>query len=168
MKQILLTLVLFMIVLSIKVTAQPFSEEIPPSSITETAKFIDTSVTYKKVYENVRNGLSKKAEELQISESHLYKTLIREQIINALVKLLLGITSIFSLLMLAKTKHEDWKDDPNAKNSLCVPGILREICFILSVAILVLFLWNMSDIASGLINPEYKVIKELRKIEWRY
>ena len=127
---------------------------------TDSTKYVTNSDTEKligKYTDKVSSAITSLAEQLKQPAEHVYKSLIKQQIINAKVTLYLttGFFILFLCLGTIFCIKADWKDP---ESFLTVAG---PIAFIITFIALLVFLFNFNDVVTGLLNPEYGAIKEI-------
>jgi uncharacterized membrane protein len=125
-----------------------------------------TKLTFTKVYNDVKGGLSGLAAGLKTGVSHVYEVLVKQQVVNAVIFLLVGIFSIiFFCITISNIKKSKWgssgyswsvKEEEFNKNATMT--IIFGIFFMIS---LIVTICNLDTIVGGFINPEYGAIKEI-------
>jgi hypothetical protein len=158
--------------ISVLVSAQDVKPEKLNTVGDQTAQVID------KVFDRTEAAVSKLAEALKVPASHVYDILVGQQRIQAITNLI-GIAFCFLLSFLLiyipykcckntninyGKKNSSYKDsnrydfDDKWYPFSWVSGIIiGTITFIYSICVL-------SDVVSGLLNPEYGAIKDILKV----
>ncbi len=131
--------------------------EIVPEKVLKSV--VDSSaLTYKEVYNDIKSGLSGLSNALKVGSEHVYNTLIKQQLVDSIVYLILLVISILLLLIsiriYIKSTSKDW-DNPNPLNLSCI------FLFIAGLIMLFLGMFNINNIITGFINPEYGAIKDI-------
>lgn len=123
----------------------------------------DTAKLSHKIYADVKTAVTSIASALKVGAEHVYEVLIRQQYVNAIPYLLLGLMGLFfaiNWVKAAKNKEEKWLDDEDDLNPL---GIFRIIQFVATCVMLGLFMFNLDVITTGFINPEYGAMGQILK-----
>lgn len=130
----------------------------------------DTSqVTYNKVYNDVKAGLTGLAAGLKVTATHVYEVLVKQQVVNAIIGLISVILlSIITIVLWIKfninikrteTDGDKWyRDDLDDHFGLI--GLMI-IAIIFTVVTLIIFGVNINSIITGFCNPEYGAIKDI-------
>lgn len=132
-------------------------------AIVNGVNFVDTSSTFKTVYQDVKSGIMGLAQGLKVGAEHVYKVLVIQQIMNAVVFLLLLIGSIILTVLC----YKEWsKIEMIYKSYSSEPKEMQPVIFttIYGIAAGIMFLTgilNLDVIVSGLGNPEYGAIMEI-------
>jgi hypothetical protein len=144
MKQITLTIVL---IFAFAMLCRADSIPLPDS----------TQATFDKMYNDVKGGIEGLASALQTGTTHVYGVLVRQQVVKAvawlLVMILFGSFIVFYIRKMAKVYNSPkWEE----KDSLfaMAGGVVS------SVGILI-FLFKMNIVITGLANPQYGAIREI-------
>jgi hypothetical protein len=129
-----------------------------------TAKTIDTSSVSKQLYTDLKSGLVGIAGALKVGAEHVYEVLVKQQIVNSILYLLCGILAFaFILNFINKTKSdEEWfNDDTDFITGL---GFIRLIQIIIGFILLLVFLFHLDNILTGIINPEFGALEQI--MDW--
>lgn len=121
---------------------------------------IDTSSTFKQIYSDVKSGITGLASALKVTAEHVYGILVKQQIVNSVVYLLILIITILLLIFCYKewSKIEvDHKGDPKEAK----PFIFTIVSGIIGFILLLVFLFNIDTMIMGFINPEYGAIMDI-------
>lgn len=118
-----------------------------------------TKLTALKVYNDTKAGITGIAKALKAPVEHIYYILVKQQIVTAVVWGFLFIIAICFLFNFFKAlkSTEEWTNDYDAS----VLGVYRMIQGILSCILLIICLFNIDNIVTGIINPEYGAIKDI-------
>ena len=102
--------------------------------------YVDTSSTFKQVYSDVKQGLVGLAAGLKVGVEHVYKVLVKQQVVLAISWLLylISLIPIGFILYKGGVKIYAYCDDDNPMG-----------------------LFHMDIIVTGFVNPEYGAIKEI-------
>jgi hypothetical protein len=118
------------------------------------------TVTWSKVYNDVKGALNGLASGLKVGTEHVYAVLIKQQLVSSIVYLITLIISIIVSIFLVKyikalvKTAEDAYDDFGYYFLCILFGIIILIMFIISIC-------HMESMITGFINPEYGAIKEI-------
>lgn len=121
----------------------------------------DTSeVTFSKVYNDVKTGISAVATALKVGAEHVYEVLVLQQVVNAVVFIIILLMSIVlcvNFIKKSKDTNEIWFDgtDPT------ILGVVRTIQLIAGIIMFGVGIFHLDIIATGLINPEYGALQEI-------
>ena len=118
--------------------------------------FVDTSSTFKTMYQDVKSGIMGLAEGLKVGAEHVYIILVKQQVVKAVTWLIL---SIFSLIIFyffckgfKKGIDEDW-GERLVPYTLFLGGA--------SLIFIVICGLNIETMVTGFINPEYGAIMDI-------
>ena len=122
---------------------------------------VDTSGNFKMIYTDIKTGISALASGLKVGAEHVYEVLVRQQLVNAIVWLIVFVASVIFLRATIKyamkaIEKEDGASDDEA--AMIVFGNL------LSVLIFIVALFHIDIIVTGFVNPEYGAIKTIISI----
>lgn len=129
------------------------------SAVNKSVEFVDTSSTFKTIYSDIKSGIVGLATALKVTAEHVYTILVKQQVVNSIIYLILGIISIIFIINWIKKykSNEEWEDYGNPT----ALGVVRITQIIIGFILLVISLLNIDIIITGLINPEYGAIKEI-------
>lgn len=150
MKKILTLLLLFIASLSY---SKDTTTVIPDSS----------KLTFLKVYNDVKSGISGLASGLKTTAEHVYVVLVKQQIvlsISYLILIIISLIFIFNWFRAYKKDEEVWHDG----NSPTGLGFLRTFQIMVFSVFLFISMTHIDNIVTGFINPEYGAIKEILEI----
>lgn len=127
------------------------------------------TLTATKIYEDMKAGINGLAKSLKEPAEHIYNVMIKQQIVNSItyiILIFLAVILIFILIKIAakninKTmnKEHNWhKDSWGDHASIMVPLIIG---IILSIVTIIGSLSIISNITTGLLNPEYGAMKDI-------
>jgi hypothetical protein len=131
-------------------------------AITETVSFVDTSSNFKNIYNDLKGGVAAIAESLKIGAEHVFIVLVKQQVVNAIVYLVLALIGI----ILAFAAYRQWGlIKYNAKGDLVEvrPVVFTVIFGVLSFILLIITIFNIDTIIMGFVNPEYGAIQDIIK-----
>lgn len=116
-----------------------------------------TSVTFTKVYKDVKGAIEGLASGLKVGATHVYLVLVKQQYINAWIWIILGGVGIILaitgvILLFGKEEIDDMRG---------IPGIILGI---LGLAFFFICICNLDAIITGFANPEYGALKEIIKL----
>jgi hypothetical protein len=149
-------LVLVLAVISINCFSQDTTVIYKQVDTSKLAAIPDSAkLTFGKVYNDVKSGLSGLAAGLKVGVSHVYEILVKQQIVSAVTNTI-GYVIVITLIMISYRnfkKEEDW-NDPGKSGMLCIITVIG--AFLIWV-----FGCDIDAIITGFINPEYGAIKEI-------
>lgn len=138
------------------------SKELADTSIVkakEAVKFADTSSNFKNIYSDVKAGLIGIDTGLKVGVEHVYKVLVMQQVVKAVQWIILGLLPTILLIVFGKSVWR-WGDriaEETDGFSAFVAGVFYVMCF----TGLLLFVFHIDVIATGIINPEYGAIEDI-------
>ena len=99
------------------------------------------------------------SEKLQQPVEHVYGVLVKQQVVNAIVWLIVLITGIVLFafaFIIGVSKYANWSDrDFNVVAAVSlITGIASFVMFVLGIT-------HLTEIVQGFINPEYGAIKDI-------
>ena len=116
----------------------------------------DSTLTFLKVYEDIKGGILGLAEALKEPAEHIYGIMIKQQVINAWSGLIFIIVMLV-LLFLSIQYLGACNDDPDISD-LTIPVTLLMITSITTFVVLII---TGPDILTGFFNPEYGAMKDI-------
>lgn len=147
-------------------STKQFVTEIKDSAVAKVSQ-VDTSSTFKLMYSDFKQGIVALASSLKVGAEHVYGVLVKQQIVYGVVYLfifLLGIYLTINWLKNYKNKDEEWTTPPpNSYSSSDVTGlgVFRTIQIIVATVLLGIGIFNIDNIMTGFINPEYGAIQDV-------
>lgn len=117
------------------------------------------NITFSKVYSDVKSGLAGLSGALKVGAEHVYQIIVKQQVANSIIWLLIGILPLFVLLAFGKTMWM-WA----SKTSSDSEGFTVFVAFLFfAITILpsIFMLFNINEMVTGFYNPEYGAIKEI-------
>jgi len=131
-------------------------------SAIQSVKEVDTSSTFKLMYSDFKQGIVALASSLKVGAEHVYEVLVRQQIVYAIVYLVLfaiGFILILNWIKKYKDSGENWvssnRDEPTGL------GVLRTIQMIVALIMVGIGVFSIESIMTGFINPEYGAIQDV-------
>jgi hypothetical protein len=131
--------------------------------VTETVSYVDTSSNFKRIYNDLYDGIIALAAGLKVGAEHVYAIIVKQQIVNSIVYLLVLLLGTFSIHMcykqwgLIKIKKEKYTTDVEEIRPLAFTIIFGVLAFILLLAGLL----NLNTLVMGFLNPEYGAIMDI-------
>lgn len=119
---------------------------------------VDTSGNFKMIYTDIKTGISALAGGLKVGAEHVYEVLVRQQLVNAIVSLIVFVASVIFLratikyAMKAIEKEEDGSDGEAAM--VVFGNLLSVLMFLVAVC-------HIDTIVTGFVNPEYGAIETI-------
>jgi len=131
-------------------------------SVVQSVREVDTSSTFKLMYSDFKQGIVALASSLKVGAEHVYGVLVRQQIVYAIVYLVLiiiGFILILNWIKKYKDSGENWvnlnREEPTGL------GVLRFIQMIVALIMVGIGVFNIESIMTGFINPEYGAIQDV-------
>ena len=131
------------------------------NGVTDGVNIIDTSGNFAAIYNDLKDGVVALGSALKVGTEHVYTVLVKQQVVNAVVYLTLGILSLIFLLVTYKQWGKIEVDDQTDEIKGARPIALTIIFGLMSVACFAFFIFNIHDVAMGLLNPEYGAMKDV-------
>lgn len=125
----------------------------------ELKEVVDTSSTFKMIYNDVKDGIAALGSALKVGAEHVYYVLVKQAIVEAIIFLVVGIIGlIFCTRFVNQYKSDEiWSDRGDATGL----GVVRLIQFIFGGILFLVGILNINVIITGFVNPEYAAIKEI-------
>jgi hypothetical protein len=130
------------------------------AAVKEGISVIDTSSNFKTIYTDIKDGISALASGLKVGAEHVYGVLVKQQVINAITYLILGIISLILMLNFIK-RYKDPKEDWGNDEWPTFLGIIRFFQIVIACVLLIGFLFSIDNIVMGFGNPEYGAIETI-------
>lgn len=114
---------------------------------------------YDKIYTDVSGAVKAFSDSLKIGSEHVYKILVKQQVVYSSVYLLCLIIGILLPVLFSKKLI-----DFGAKNKIESEGLSYApivVFWIISFFLIIIPLFGISDIFTGFINPEYGAIEDI-------
>lgn len=132
-----------------------------------TIKVADTNkITATHVYNDITARLDALSKALKVGANHVYGVVIKQQIVYSftyLPILIAGIVLILIFFKRLKDKGEDW-GNTNEGGGPTFLGLCRFLQGVAGVVLVIITLSNISEVVTGLINPEYGAMKDI--VNW--
>lgn len=116
------------------------------------------SITSKEVYNDFKSGLIGIANALKVGVEHVYYVLVKQQIVKAVMWLLLGIFGFIFILAYKRMYEFGKKNSYDSDGASWIPFVLQ---MFVGVVLIGLFLGNIDTIVTGFINPEFGAMKDI-------
>jgi H+/Cl- antiporter ClcA len=141
-------------------------------AVKDGVKVIDTSSNFKRIYGDIKDGISAIASGLKVGAEHVYVILIKQQIVASITGLLSIIVCIIIIYFLFKyaqklyikgverasqTTYGSWDDNASGASAI----ILYISGGLLLIGTFVFTMTSIEDIVTGFVNPEYGAINEI-------
>lgn len=113
------------------------------------------SLTFSKVYTDVKTGIAALASSLKVGAEHVYGVLVMQQIVKSITYVLwLPFSLILAFFLMRGYKYLD------ASNRFDEAGRALYIVFgaMLALFPILVFMFNIETIVTGFVNPEYGAI----------
>jgi len=121
---------------------------------------IDTSSNFKNIYTDVKTGITALASSLKVGVEHVYMVLVKQQIVYAIVYLIIGLFAFFLIINWMngyKDPKQEWEhdDDPTGL------GLIKTVQIIVGILLTTVFIFHIDNIVTGFVNPEYGAIQDI-------
>lgn len=117
------------------------------------------------VYKDVKDVIKSLADALKVGTDHVYGVLIKQQIVNSIVYILLFIIGIICVVICAKQATKVSTDNyGDVDSSGIFPLICSTVLGIVGLILLFIGLINLDTTVTGFINPEYGAIVKIIEI----
>lgn len=127
-------------------------------TVMQTFQEIQKDSTFQSIYHDVKSGLSGLGEALKVGAEHVYEILVKQQIVNAVVDLILILVFASASVILIRLANSWSKIKGFDQDATPTAGIIGVFCG--AAALIAVFFWT-DDIVMGFINPEYGAIKDI-------
>lgn len=117
-----------------------------------------TKVTFSKVYNDAKGALEGLAASLKTGASHVYEVLVRQQIVNSVVWLVLFLMSIACIYPAWKIMKAAIRHDNDTYDAYAVPAGI--FCLIIG-GFIITCVYHIDTIITGFINPEYGALYKI-------
>lgn len=144
-----LVLIMFVAIVAIPTTAIAHPKQFPDS----------TTVTFGKVYNDVKSGLVELGAALKVGAEHVYIVLVRQQRVNAITSTVLYVFIIFDFWLFAWALRTA---EPGSKVTLT--DVVSIISGLLALVGAIYFFATLRATVGGYVNPEYGAIKDILRI----
>ena len=121
---------------------------------------VDTSSNFKMVYTDIKDGISALASGLRVGAEHVYMVLVKQQIVYAIVYLIVGLFALFLIVNWIngyKDTKQKWAEDEGPTGL----GVIKTIQMAIAGVMLGVFLFHIDTIIMGFVNPEYGAIQTI-------
>ena len=118
---------------------------------------VDTSGNFKMIYTDIKTGISALASGLKVGAEHVYEVLVRQQLVNAIVWLIVFIGGIVFLTATLRYAISLIKKDSSSETEAAMAffgNLLAIITFMIG-------LFHIDTIVTGFVNPEYGAIETI-------
>lgn len=125
---------------------------------------VDTSSISKQIYSDIKGVVVGLADALKVGSEHVYKILVKQQIVNSviyIILLLFGLYFIYNFIKAYKDKDEEWEYDSATPSGISIVRILQ---IIVGGIMFFVGIINIDVIITGFINPEYGAIEKILNI----
>lgn len=129
-------------------------------SAVQSVKGVDTSSTFKAMYSDFKQGIVALASSLKVGAEHVYGVLVRQQVVYAIVYLVLSIIGFILILNWIK-KYKDDKEEWVGNEEPTGLGVIRIIQIVVAFIMIFIGIVNIDLIMTGFINPEYGAIQDV-------
>ncbi len=161
MKKLIIAL-LCLVTLNVKADILTKTDSVVKTAQDSVTKLVNdsTKLTWLKVYEDTKEGIVTLAKALKVPAEHVYAVLVKQQVVKAVTAaawclLLILIPTIFwkRLYNWAKDRQDD--SDGTSWIAFALGAVAPIVIGIIALCI------QMTDITTGIINPEYGAIQDI-------
>lgn len=110
------------------------------------------------IYGDMKTAIAAIAKSLGIATEDVFEVLIRQQVVNSIIYVIVGVFAI--ILIIATYKIAMRIEDPNTNKEQIFLGFTIVFGFI-GIICFVIFMVNFQAMLTGFVNPEYGAIKEI-------
>jgi len=118
-------------------------------------------LTKEKIYSDVKDALQGLGKALKVGAEHVYTVMVKQQVVNSFVWLVIGIIAIISFLIAYKqiklVVWTDYGDITKGTYNLILGIGFTVLAVILSIGTLL----SLDTIIMGFVNPEYGALKDI-------
>lgn len=129
----------------------------------DSTKQDSTKVTASQVYKDVKNVLGELGKALKVGSEHVYEVLVKQQIVNSIVWLILGVMATVLLFLgyfqIKAVKWDKYSDGPVENTTINLLFGIGEL--IVGVIMTMFFVFHIDVIVMGFTNPEYGALKDI-------
>jgi hypothetical protein len=128
-------------------------------AVKDGATFIDTSSNFKTIYTDIKTNIGALASALKVGAEHVYYVLVKQQIVNSIVWLIVAI--IVGISFRGMIKYSKWcRDNKIDEDNV---GYVFGLFFgwIFTVISIVIVIFHIDVIVTGFVNPEYGAIMDI-------
>ena len=130
------------------------------SAVKEGVGVVDTSSNFKMIYTDIKDGISALASGLKVGAEHVYIVLVKQQIVNAITYLIIGIMGLILMSNFIK-RYKDPKEEWGDGDEPTVLGVLRVFQAVLAGILILFLVFSIDEIVMGFVNPEYGAIETI-------
>lgn len=129
-------------------------------AVKDGATFIDTSSNFKTIYTDIKTNIGALASALKVGAEHVYTVLVKQQIVNSIVWLIVAIIVFFGFR--AMLKFTMWCRDNKIDYDDSV-GYTFGLAFgwLFTVIAICTVIFHIDVIVTGFVNPEYGAIMDI-------
>ena len=132
-------------------------------AVTNTVNEVDTNSNFKMIYSDLKDGISALAQSLKVGAEHVYKVIVKQQIVEAFTFLLLLIVSIISTIICYKQWGKIVIKRGNYSDTIeeIRPLIFTIVFGVIAIVTFFVFILNIDAMIMGFFNPEYGAMKDI-------
>lgn len=123
---------------------------------------VDTSSLYRTIYNDAKAGLKGLAAALSVGVEHVYKVLVKQQVVKAIQWSILGFIPLILFIVFGKSIWR-WANANSQESdgfSVFLAACFYVPCFILCI----IGIFHIDVIVTGFVNPEYGAMEQI--MEW--
>jgi hypothetical protein len=123
---------------------------------------IDTSSNFKHIYTDIKTGVTALAQGLKVGVEHVYMVLVKQQIVKAIVWVLIGFIPLIIFLIFGKAMW-NWADRRyNESDGFSV--FIAIVFYLFTIVPSFFLMFNIDTVVTGFVNPEYGAIQQIISI----
>lgn len=122
----------------------------------------DTSeVTFSKVYNDVKTGINAVASALKVGAEHVYEVLVKQQVVNAIVWILIGVLPLLLLLVFGKSVWKWASIQEKEHDAEGFAGFCAFLFYCFTIIPSIILMFHIDIVVTGFVNPEYGALQEI-------
>lgn len=131
--------------------------------IDSTVKAVDTSSTFKMVYNDIKQSLQGLGEALKVGAEHVYEVMVRQQVVYAITWSIYCLLCIPIIFFIVKGMRWSWEKDKPEGHYDDRFGSIFAIIFgcVGSIILIIIAIKHVDVIVTGFVNPEYGAMKDI-------
>lgn len=133
------------------------------SAVTGAVKTVDTSSNFKMIYSDLKDGVVALGQSLKVGAEHVYKVLVKQQIVKAVVFIFVFLVSLITGILCYKQwgKIETVEERYQTSVKEVRPFVFTIVFGLISFITFLVFIFNVDTMIMGFVNPEYGAIQDV-------
>jgi hypothetical protein len=124
-------------------------------AVKDGATFIDTSSNFKTIYTDIKTNIGALASALKVGAEHVYYVLVKQQVVNSIVWLIVAI--IVGISFWGMIKYSKWC----RVNKIDEYNLGLAFGWLITAIAIVIVIFHIDVIVTGFVNPEYGAIMDI-------